>query len=205
MRFSQAYHRDITERYWANTTVTHGDMSKCNFDFYADELRKLIGVPNSPCRVLDYGGGGGEIAFRLNAEGFSVDVAEFSDNFRELIQQKNLKWIEANSLPSLEYDIVIANNCLFYVHPSKLVYEIHRILKSLKVGGSFFITDTPTIGKIGFLTDSYKLQVLFMVTKVFQPDSGGFFMNTDDLHKHFSCIEYDSWCSYRSHFKLLKS
>lgn len=205
LSISEAYHRARTQTYWSNTTVTHGDMSNKQFDFYVHELIKLIGEQDIGQRLLDYGGGNGEIAEILQASGFSVDVAEFSINFKKNIESKRLKFVSAEQLPIESYDIIIANNCIFYTHPNKLNAEISRLMRSLRSGGVLWITDTPTKEKINRLTANKFLRTLFRVTGVYQSDLGGFFVDSQALSKQFNAKIFDSWTPYRSHFKIVKS
>lgn len=201
MRFSISYHEIWVSNYWSQTNITHGIMDERQFDFYAQEIGKIIGNISNKT-VCDYGGGNGELAIRMQKGDCSIDVAEFSDNFKKLIVEKGLNFVDARSLPLDYYDILVANNSLFYVHPEKLNSEIKRLLRSLKKGGVLWITDVPVIDKINILTSNHLMRIFYRLTGIYQVDLGGFFIKPKKLSRHFNAVRIDSWCAYRSHFRI---
>lgn len=202
MRFSSSYHEKLVSEYWSKTNITHGDMHSISFDFYANELRELVGLSCSGIVICDYGGGNGELAIRMLQESCSIDVAEFSDNFKDSICAKGLKFVDAKSLPLARYDLIIANNCFFYVHPKKISSEIYRLQQSLKQDGVLWITDVPVRKKINLLTDNFLLRIFYRITGVYQIRLGGFFISSNRMINCFDAVEFPSWCRYRAHFRL---
>lgn len=176
-------------------------MSDQQFDFYASEISMLLGGGD---KLLDYGAGNGELTLRFNQLGYKADAAEFSDNFKNTIECKKLNFIDATNLPLSEYDLIVANNCFFYIHPREIKKEIYRIQQALKPDGVLWITDVPTIEKVDYLTKNKLLRIIFKLTGVYQPQIGGFFFQGKKLTKEFNLEEYDSWSGYRSHFKMQK-
>jgi len=52
---SPNYAMKVANDYWQSTDVTHRDMSDEEFDFYYEELKKIIN-PKKDEVILDYGG-----------------------------------------------------------------------------------------------------------------------------------------------------
>jgi len=81
---SKKYSSKVASKYWKNTTITHGsgvdpskDMLESSFDFYYEELNKII-KPTSGETLLDYGGGNGEIGFRFKQNGINVSHSDLN-------------------------------------------------------------------------------------------------------------------------------
>lgn len=203
MKYFPKFHRKVLKNYWENTTKTHGDMSDKNFIFYAQELSKLFG-DISGYKVLDYGGGGGEIATKLITSGVEIEVAEFTSSFQKMIEEKGLVFIEAMSLPNEKYDLIYANNCMFYVHPKNLKLEILRIMKALRPGGELWITDVPTVQKMHLLNKSWLGALFFKLTHIYDCQMGAFFVDEDRVRREFGAQIMSSWANYRSHFYIKK-
>lgn len=201
LRVSPSFHRRTVARYWSQTTSTHGDMSDEAFDFYTAAAARLLG-PAEQRYLLDYGGGTGDIGKRLARLGFRVAVAEFTALFEDAVGRNGLEFVEAGNVPPATYDVILANNCMFYVHPSELEQEVRRLLRSLKPGGDLWITDTPTLEKASALGGSRARKFLRRTTRVYQPEMGGFFVDGDLLRGRFHAETFDSWAGYRQHFRI---
>lgn len=216
MRFSEKYHNDICQKYWSAPKVaTHGKVNEEDFQFYANEILKLI---RSFCNnlegktILDYGAGRGEIIERINQsinDCFCV-AAEFSENFMEVIEKKGIKAIAARQLPQGTFDIIFCNCAFYYNHPSKQLTEINRILLALKPGGILLLTDNPTLKKIPILYKDDKQfgnlhYLVAKYTQVYQLEQGGFFLDEERLQREFETMQVlASWSDYRSHFIFVK-
>lgn len=58
---SPKYSEHVTSVFWNNATDTHSDMSDNAFNFYYEEISKLIS-PKKSDEILDYGCGSAEIS-----------------------------------------------------------------------------------------------------------------------------------------------
>jgi len=70
---------------WDGLDVTAGDLRRAQ-DAYTDKLFKLL--PDTPCRILDIGGGAGETAAKLIALGHEVDIVVPSEFLASRCREK---------------------------------------------------------------------------------------------------------------------
>jgi SAM-dependent methyltransferase len=70
---------------WDGLDVTAGDLRRAQ-DAYTDKLFKLL--PDTPCRILDIGGGAGETAAKLIALGHDVDIVVPSEFLASRCREK---------------------------------------------------------------------------------------------------------------------
>jgi SAM-dependent methyltransferase len=204
IRFSVNFHLKTTSEYWSTPGVpTGGPGDPDEMIMYFRQILDLVPADIGKTMV-DYGGGYGEIANLFLTQGYEASVAEFFDSFRAHSQGKGMPYLEASSLPKEYFDLIVANNCLFYVHPSNLIKEVARLMDSLTPGGVLLITDTPTLAKISYLDWSLFQKWFGALTRVHDPRAGGFFVDGSLLEKKFTAVSSPSWSSYREHFLIRK-
>jgi len=207
---SERYATIVANKFWQNSTTTHGDMSETAFDFYYNELVKLI-KPKKKDIILDYGGGNGEIAFRFKQNGYNIYHCDLSKSMVLKAREKfGLKSYECKDIEG-KYDIILINNAFFYIHPKlyrKYLENLHNLLNR---NGIVYITDTPDFEKRHYLKMGTLKKILIYFFPVYQIEMAGFFVKDEYLRKiaketGFKTIErVNSWASYRSHWILKKS
>lgn len=213
--YDPKYAENVANKYWQNTTITHGNMSKDSFDFYYKELKKIIN-PKTTDIILDYGGGNGEIAHRFKQDGYKIDHYDISyimqENARKLFLLSSLNENELKSKKEY-YDIILFNNGFFYIHPKNQEKVLRLLYDLLKVNGKLFITDTPDYEKRKIINGEKQIFLYMIITKffpVYQIDLSGFWIKDKDIKKKAFNIGFkevkkiDSWCDYRSHWILEK-
>jgi len=93
-------------------------MDEKYFNFYYREILKIMKV-NKKERILDYGGGNGEIAYRFKRDGYNIKHYDLSLKMVENAKRKyNLDSCECKKLGSEKFDKILFNNGFFYIHPS---------------------------------------------------------------------------------------
>jgi cyclopropane fatty-acyl-phospholipid synthase-like methyltransferase len=207
--YSSKYAMKIANQYWQSTTITHTSMEESEFDFYYQKILKIL-LPKKNENILDYGGGNGEIAFRFQNDGFTVEHCDISNKMvQNAISKYNLKSSVCSEFKNQEYNKILFHNAFFYVHPSlaeKLLVKLHL---KLVCGGKLYITDTPDFEKRTNLGLN-KLHIFFtFLFPVYQITMSGFYIKNSDLCNlgkkiGFKVEKSDSWCSYRSHWILTK-
>ncbi len=215
LSYSPSFAEKIANEYWQKTTVTHGDMSDAQFDFYYRELKKILN-PEINDIILDYGGGNGEIAWRFKRDGYKIDHYDLSRVMRENARKVYfLNSLEENELEVKKgyYDKILVNNCFFYFHLKKHNEVLELLYSLLKTEGRLFITDTPDYEKRRFANGYVQgllYMIITMVFPVYQPDLAGFWIKHKDLEMKALRIGFktikrmDSYCNYRSHWILEK-
>lgn len=212
--FSKKYAAKVANVYWQTTTITHGSMEKSEFDFYYKNLVEVLS-PHKNDKILDFGGGNGEIAFRFKQSGFDIEHCDISKQMVENAQReyKLQSWLCSQLIESLnsreKYSIILFHNAFFYVHPSNWTSLLINLKKVLSKNGKIFITDTPDFSKRDKLGFSKLSMFVTKIFPVYQLELSGFFVKDKALQKlgkqlHFSVIKNDSWANYRSHWKLTK-
>ena len=206
------YARKVANDYWQNTTVTHSKMEEEQFDFYYNELIKLI-KPEKNSKILDYGGGNGEIAYKFQKNGYNIYHCDISKKMVNNAKGKfNLKSCECKEMKG-KFDIILIHNAFFYIHPKLQEKYLKHLFSLLKENGTLFITDTPDFSKRFFVKNNYKwYEYLYLFLArffpVYQIDLAGFYIKHKDLSAKakkagFKTIKkLDSWSSYRSHWIL---
>lgn len=96
--YSSRYVMEVVNNYWQNPTITHSFMDEKMFDFYYQEILKIVKL-NKDDYILDYGGGNGEIAYRFKKEGFKIKHCDLKPKMIELGEDK--------------YDKILINNVFF--------------------------------------------------------------------------------------------
>jgi len=202
IRLSSKIHEKITYSYWSKPGVETGSF------FHKEESvgswRQILAlVPtDSGKSMVDYGGGYGELAEFFKTQGYTVWVSDFYDSFQEYSRRNGMRYIDARILPREKFDVIVANNCLFYVHPTNLHNEITRLIDSLKQGGVLLITDTPTMAGMKRLNWPLMQKIVGGLTQVHDPRAGAFFVNGSALVRKFGAKQIASWSSYREHFVI---
>ena len=205
---SSTYAMKVANDYWQNTTLTHTAMGEERFDFYYNQLLKII-KPDKKDRILDYGGGGGEIAWRFKRDGFHIAHCDISERMIEKAREKyGLESCKCDNVVG-RFDIIVFHNGFFYVHPKLQRNVLLRLFDLIRNGGRLYITDTPDFDKRGLVTNSKRGYILTALFPVYQVDLAGFFVKHKAVVKYareigFSVEKIDSWANYRSHWILTK-
>ena len=119
--------------------------------FYVRVLTHGFGIDGSGRqRLLDFGCGRGAHALFFKSKGFDVygvDIAESAINkCREIMPdiQDNFKIISPNpsskSFFDVKYDVIVANQVLYYLSDSDFHKLLQSLYEQLKPGGVFFAT-----------------------------------------------------------------
>ena len=208
VNYSPSYAMKVANEYWQNTDTTHSTMSEEQFDFYYKEIVKLV-KPIQDNRILDYGGGNGEIAYRFKNDGYKIFHCDLSkkmvsnakENFK--LDSCECKGIEG------KFDMIIFHNAFFYVHPKLQKKVLLDLYNKLSKDGKLFITDTPDFDKRYNLKISKLMNFITYLFPVYQIDLAGFFVKDNVLKKFaeeigFNIEKQDSWGDYRSHWILSK-
>jgi cyclopropane fatty-acyl-phospholipid synthase-like methyltransferase len=206
---SPTYAMKTSNKYWQNTTKTHGSMDEEQFDFYYSKLKELIN-PKLTDKILDYGGGNGEIAYRFKKEEYNIYHCDMSK-----IMVKNA--MEKFSLDSCEckdiegkYDIILMNNAYLCVHPKLAEDLLRKFYLLLNENGKVYITDIPDFEKRYLLSKNLLYLIVTYFIPVYDPEFAGFFVKDSDIRKLAKRTGFavkdklDSWCNYRSHWILEK-
>ncbi len=202
-RVSQRYHSRAVRRYWESTDDTHADMSSASFDFYSNRIAELLGAPEDCGAVLDHGAGNGRIGMQLTTMGYRVSFSEFAPHFIDRISSAGHCCFAADAVPADSFDTIFMNNAIFYVHPSRIAREIRWLLGRLRGGGRLLLLDVPTVQRAQRLGGGILVRLLRKLTRVYQPQAGGFFIDEAQIKREFPSMRiYDSWCSYRAHLEL---
>jgi len=209
---SPKFANKIANEFWQKTIITHGSMREENFDFYYNELLKIIN-PSKKDKILDYGGGNGEIAYRFKKQGFKIYHCDINDKMVNNAKKLGLRSCNCNNIKQLKewgnFKIIIFNNAFFYIHPKNQKFILKVLLSLLENEGKIYITDTPDYDKRQYVLN----KVLYLITTffpVYQIDSAGFFIKDKDLRKLAMNIGFkrirklNSWNNYRSHWILEK-
>jgi len=188
-------------------------MCEENFDFYYNELLKII-KPIKNDRILDYGGGNGEIAYRFKKDGFKIYHCNLSKKMVENAKKFGLKSCKCEDINQLkeegEYKIIIFNNGFFYIHPKGQKFILEKLYFLLEEGGKLYITDTPDYEKRQYILGKKMYILITKFIPVYQVDLAGFFIKSKDLEKlamntGFKNVRnLNSWNKYRSHWILEK-
>lgn len=203
LRISPKYHSRVVRRYWESTHDTHADMSSAAFEFYSTRIAELLGPPGDCGAVLDHGAGDGRIGMQLTAMGYRVQFSEFAPRFIERISSAGYRCYSAHAVPADSFDTIFMNNAIFYVHPSRLPHEIRWLLDRLHGGGRLLLLDVPTVQRAGRLGGEIPVRVIRKLTRVYQPQAGGFFIDEARIAREFPGVRIcDSWCDYRAHLEL---
>jgi ubiquinone/menaquinone biosynthesis C-methylase UbiE len=209
---SPSFAEKVANEYWQNTTITHGRMDEDIFDFFYNELKKII-VPSREDLILDYGGGNGEIAYRFKKDGFKIEHYDISLKMRENARKKyNLISLDDNELKRKNnfYSKILFHNAFFYIHPKKQKEVLKFLYTLLNENGKLFITDTPDFDKRKFVNDNFLYLLITKFFPVYQIDLAGFYIKHTNLKKMALEVRFkkvtkiDSWANYRSHWILEK-
>jgi len=206
--YSSKYAMKVANEHWQKTDITHGSMSEKQFDFYYNELTKLI-LPNKDSKILDYGGGNGEIAYRFKKEGYKISHCDLSKKMVNNAKEKfKLDSCECKDIDG-KYDIIIFHNAFFYVHPKLQKEVLIDLYKKLSKNGRLYITDTPDFNKRYNLKNGKFMNFITYFFPVYQIELAGFFINHNVLKNFaeeigFNIEKKDSWANYRSHWILSK-
>jgi len=207
--YSPKYAMKKANEYWQNTTITHTSMEQKDFERYYFELIKIM-LPNRSDKILDYGGGNGEIASLFKKDNFNITHCDISIEMVNNAKKKySLESYECNKITLKKYNKILFHNAFFYIHPKLIKKILKKLYKLLDEEGKLYITDTPDFDK----RDKLGLNKLHMlITKflpVYQVPLSGFFVKNKtiiNISKEigFSVKRLDSWCNYRSHWILTK-
>ncbi len=152
--------------------------------------------PNSNMRLLDVGGGTGDIAFRfLKRGGGSVVVSDINPNMLEVGKERavnkgilsNIEWAEANveQLPfdDESFDAVTIAFCIRNVtHPQKALEEMQRVLKP---GGRFLCLEFSQVTSSGFdkLFDWWSFSVMPLLGEKIAGDRDSYQYLSESIRK----------------------
>jgi len=207
--YSSKYAMKKANDYWQSTTITHTSMEQKDFERYYFELIKIM-LPNRSDKILDYGGGNGEIASLFKKDNFNIAHCDISVDMVHNAQKRySLESCECNKIKLKKYNKILFHNAFFYVHPKLMKETLDILYGLLEENGKLYITDTPDFDKRDNL-DLNKLHMLIThFLPVYQvPLSGFFIKNTTiiSISKEigFRVKKIDSWCNYRSHWILTK-
>jgi len=206
---SPTYAMKTSNKYWQNTTKTHGSMDERQFDFYYSQLKELIN-PKLTDKILDYGGGNGEIAYRFKKEGYNIYHCDISKIMvKNAIEKFGLDSCECKDIEG-KYDIILMNNAYFYVHPKLAEDLLRKFYLLLNENGKVYITDTPDFEKRYLLSKNPLYLIVTYCIPVYQPELAGFFVKDSDIRKLAKRTGFivkdklDSWANYRIHWILEK-
>jgi hypothetical protein len=203
LRASRKYHAHVVRRYWESTDNTHADMTAATFEFYTEQIAALLGAPADCGAVLDHGAGDGRIGMQLAVMGYDVQFSEFALHFIEHISSSGYRCYAADAVPADSFDTIFVNNAIFYVHPSRIETEIRWLLSRLRAGGRLLLLDVPTIQREHRLGGGALVRAARHLTRVCQPDAGGFFVDEARVAREFPGTRISSsWCDYRAHLEL---
>jgi len=208
--FDSRYAMKVANDYWQNTTITHGSMKEEEFDFYYKEIKKIL-KPTKEDKILDYGGGNGEIAYRFLQDGYNIMHCDLSEKMVKVAQKRyGLNSCKCDELTSIKFTKILFNNGFFYIHPKKIDAFLQKIYQHLEYDGILYITDTPDFDKRKDLNMNKLYYFFSYLFPVYQIDLAGFFVKDKELRKIAKKMGFeieeklDSWCSYRSHWILRK-
>jgi hypothetical protein len=178
-------------------------MSSASFVFYSTRIAELLGAPENCGLVLDHGAGDGRIGTQLIAMGYRVQFSEFAPHFIRRISSAGHHCYAANAVPADSFDTIFMNNAIFYVHPSRITHEIRWLLDRLHNGGRLLLLDVPTMQRAHRLGGGFLARVTRKLTRVCQPQAGGFFVDEARIAREFPGVRIrDSWSEYRAHLEL---
>jgi 2-polyprenyl-3-methyl-5-hydroxy-6-metoxy-1,4-benzoquinol methylase len=118
---SPSFAMNSARKYWISTSKTHGNLNEEEFNFYFLKLKEILS-PRKNEKILDFGGGNGEIAYRFKLEGFNIEHYDISLKMREKAKTLyGLYSLSDEELPNRKYyyDKILVNNVFFYIHPKK--------------------------------------------------------------------------------------
>lgn len=117
---------------------------------YQELVGELVAQTNPQTgeRILDAGGGTGNVAMKLAEKGAEVTVFDFSKEALEICNKKNnkIKIICGDlteKLPFLDnyFDKVVSNNAIYTISPEKRDGTIKEIYRVLKPSGIFVVSN----------------------------------------------------------------
>ena len=209
LSYSSNYSMKVANNYWQSTNITHTSMNEKQFDFYFNEIFKIM----NPCKneyMIDYGGGNGEIAHRFKEAGFNITHCDLSlQMVNNAINKYHLDSCLCKELDNTTYNKILFHNAFFYIHPTLIENFLNKIYKKLKSGGSLYLTDTVDFEKRENLGYGKIYTYITKLFPIYQIPLAGFFVKSSQLEFlakkiGFSVKKYDSWGNYRSHWVLTK-
>jgi len=207
--YSPKYAMKKANEYWQNTTITHTSMEQKDFERYYFELIKIM-LPNRSDKILDYGGGNGEITSLFKKDNFNIAHCDISVDMVHNAQKRySLESCECNKIKLKKYNKILFHNAFFYVHPKLMKETLDVLYDLLEENGKLYITDTPDFDKRDYLGLGKLYMLVTRFFPVYQVRLSGFFVKNEMLVKisneiGFSINKLDSWGNYRSHWILTK-
>jgi cyclopropane fatty-acyl-phospholipid synthase-like methyltransferase len=206
--YSPQHAKRVSEAFWSSTTRTHFKMDEKNFDRFFMMVREVV-QPQKDEKILDYGGGGGEISHRFVRAGFDVDHCDTSLKMVEKAQEVfQLDSCLCKDLRRRKYQKIFMNNAFFYVHPQHIDAFLKTIFDLLEDNGTFFITDTPDYDKRDKIGWPRIFVFLTALIPVYQIEMAGFFVKEGVLKAKAQRIGFAlrsiHASGYRTHWVLSK-
>jgi len=207
--FSPTYAMKASNKYWQNTTKTHGSMDEKEFDFYYSQLKKIIN-PKLTDKLLDYGGGNGEIAYRFKKEGYNIYHCDISKIMvKNAIEKFGLDSCECKDIEG-KYDIILMNGVFLCIHPKLTENLLRKLYSLLNENGKVYLTDNPDFEKRHLISKNPLYLIVTYFFPVYSTEFIGFFVKDSDIRKLAKRTGFivkdklDSWANYRSHWILEK-
>lgn len=137
--------------FWAKYFKVYDILNLC---IPYQELKEEFVLALEPKRgekILDAGGGTGNVAIELLKEGADVTVLDFSKEALDMCKKKNKKintthgnLTEKLPFPNHFFDKVVSSNALYTISPQKRIFVIKEIFRVLKPEGIFVLSNIKT-------------------------------------------------------------
>lgn len=208
---SPSYAERTAKLFWKTSKQTHTEMRQSDFEFYFDNIIKII-QPLKEEVILDYGCGSGEISYLFSKAGYTIWATDISELLLMEARRKNINCLDISNLYSnkISFDKIFINNAFFYIHPGKRKQVLTGFYSILSNKGKLYILDEPDFEKRKKLNINFFKLLFTYFFPVYQPEKAGFFTKPDELMstcKKAGFVKFtklDSWSIYRSHFIIEK-
>ncbi len=188
-----------------NYDVMNDAMSAGTHRLWKDRFVRRV-KPKDGEHILDMAGGTGDIAFRMQAHGSLVTVADINPDMLEVGIERATKreigalsWSEQNA-ETLSFDdksfdaYTIALGIRNVTHIDKALLEAHRVLKR---GGRFYCLEFSTTLWPGFaeLYDAYSLSILPKIGKLVAKDEDSYRYLAESIRRFPPMDEFERMIS----------